>query len=37
MNGVCVRFKGVIDLQRLDGSAYLEHDDFQAKVSDRNI
>ena len=32
MNGVCVTFKGVIDLQRLDGTAYLEHDTAQAKV-----
>lgn len=32
MNGVSVIFKGVIDLQRLDGTAYLEHDVVQAKV-----
>ena len=33
MNGVCVTFKGIMDLQRLDGTAYLEHDQVQAKVS----
>lgn len=32
MNGVCVTFKGIMDLQRLDGTAYLEHDAVQAKV-----
>jgi len=35
MNGVCVTFKGVIDLQRLDGTAYLEHDTAQAKIEDK--
>ena len=33
MNGVCVAFKGIMDLQRLDGTAYLELDNIQSKVS----
>lgn len=35
MNGVCVIFHGVMDLQRLDGTAYLEHDSGQAKIEDK--
>lgn len=27
MNGVCVRFRGWIDLERLDGIAKLEYDE----------
>lgn len=33
MNGVCVVWKGWIDLQRLDGAGYLEFDEDYAKVS----
>ena len=33
MNGVCVVWKGWIDLQRLDGAGYLEFDEDKAKVS----
>ena len=32
MNGVCVIFRGHIDLQRLDGMACLELDTDNAKV-----
>ena len=32
MNGVCVMFKGYIDVQRLDGAGYLEYDDDNSKV-----
>jgi len=35
MNGVCVTFKGVIDLQRLDGTACLEYDAVQGKAEDK--
>jgi len=35
MNGVCVTFRGIIDLQRLDGMAYLEHDNEFAKIEDK--
>jgi len=27
MNGVCVRFRGFIDLERLDGNGCLEYDE----------
>ncbi|KAG8188060.1 hypothetical protein JTE90_009932 [Oedothorax gibbosus] len=33
MNGVCVRWKGTIDLQRLDGVGCLEFDEDLAKVT----
>lgn len=33
LNGVCVIWKGWIDLQRLDGMGYLEYDDERAQVS----
>lgn len=33
MNGVCVVWKGWIDLQRLDGAGYLEFDEDKAQVS----
>lgn len=33
MNGVCVVWKGWIDLQRLDGAGYLEFDEDKAKSS----
>lgn len=33
MNGVCVVWKGWLDLQRLDGAGYLEFDEDKAKVS----
>lgn len=35
MNGVCVLFKGIMDLQRLDGTAYLELDSIQSKIEDK--
>lgn len=35
MNGVCVLFKGTMDLQRLDGTAYLELDGIQSKIEDK--
>jgi len=35
MNGVCVVWKGWLDLQRLDGAGYLEFDEDKAKVSHR--
>ena len=35
MNGVCVIWKGWIDLQRLDGSGYLDFDEERAQVSCR--
>jgi len=35
MNGVCVSFKGVMDLQRLDGTGYLEHDAVQGKIEEK--
>ena len=34
MNGVCVLWKGWLDLQRLDGAGYLEFDEDKAQVSD---
>ena len=34
MNGVCVRFKGWLDLDRLDGNGCLEFDERQANVED---
>ena len=36
MNGVCVVWKGWLDLQRLDGAGYLEFDEDKAKVSQSN-
>lgn len=33
MNGVCVVWKGWLDLQRLDGAGYLEFDEDKAQVS----
>lgn len=33
MNGVCVVWKGWLDLQRLDGAGYLEFDEDKARVS----
>ena len=32
MNGVCVVWKGWIDLQRLDGAGCLEFDEHRARV-----
>lgn len=32
LNGVCVIWRGWIDLQRLDGMGYLEYDDERAQV-----
>lgn len=32
MNGVCVIWKGWIDLHRLDGTAHLEYDEGRAQV-----
>ncbi|XP_065676558.1 protein big brother isoform X4 [Hydra vulgaris] len=34
MNGVSVIFRGYIDLQKLDGTGYLEYDDYNAKIED---
>ncbi len=34
LNGVCVRWKGYIDLERLDGVGCLEFDEESAKVED---
>ncbi|XP_047132973.1 protein big brother isoform X2 [Hydra vulgaris] len=34
MNGVSVKFRGCIDLQKLDGTGYLEYDDYNAKIED---
>uniref|UniRef100_A0A3Q4HNG6 Core-binding factor subunit beta n=1 Tax=Neolamprologus brichardi TaxID=32507 RepID=A0A3Q4HNG6_NEOBR len=34
LNGVCVIWKGWIDLQRLDGMGYLEYDDERAQHED---
>jgi len=34
MNGVCVIWKGWVDLQRLDGSGYLDFDEERAQVED---
>ena len=33
MNGVCVIFRGVLDLNRLDGVASLEFDSERAEVN----
>jgi len=35
MNGVCVVWKGWLDLQRLDGAGYLEFDEDKAKNEDK--
>jgi Core binding factor beta subunit len=32
MNGVCVRWKGWVDLERLDGVGCLEYDEDKAQV-----
>jgi hypothetical protein len=32
MNGVCVRWRGWIDLERLDGVGCLEYDEDKAQV-----
>ena len=34
MNGVCIRWRGWIDLKRLEGMACLEFDDETAKIED---
>lgn len=34
MNGVCVRFRGYIDLERLDGAGCLEFDERRAAHED---
>ena len=34
LNGVCVRWKGHLDLERLDGAASLEFDEEAAKIED---
>jgi hypothetical protein len=33
MNGVCVVFRGWVDLQRLDGTGWMEFDEQRAEVS----
>lgn len=35
MNGVCIRFRGWIDLERLDGAACLEFDERRALHEDQ--
>jgi hypothetical protein len=37
MNGVCVIFRGALDLNRLDGVASLEFDSERAEVNIINI
>ncbi|XP_062130850.1 protein brother [Drosophila sulfurigaster albostrigata] len=37
MNGVCVRFRGWVDLERLDGVACLEYDEGRAQVEDAQL
>ncbi|EDV95898.1 protein brother [Drosophila grimshawi] len=37
MNGVCVRFRGWLDLERLDGVACLEYDEGRALVEDAQL
>lgn len=34
MNGVCVRWKGWLDLERLDGIACLEYDEERGSIED---
>ncbi|KAL0274324.1 UNVERIFIED_CONTAM: hypothetical protein PYX00_006775 [Menopon gallinae] len=34
MNGVCVRWRGWIDLERLDGVGCLEYDEDKAQIED---
>ncbi|XP_032227728.1 core-binding factor subunit beta isoform X2 [Nematostella vectensis] len=35
LNGVCIIFKGWIDLQRLDGIGYIEYDEEKARKEDK--
>ncbi|KAL7732052.1 hypothetical protein ACLKA6_015814 [Drosophila palustris] len=37
LNGVCVRFRGWVDLQRLDGVACLEYDEGRALLEDAQL
>jgi hypothetical protein len=37
MNGVCVRWKGWLDLERLDGVGCLEYDEEAAQVNDLTL
>ncbi|ALC44398.1 Bro [Drosophila busckii] len=37
MNGVCVRFRGWLDLERLDGIACLEYDELRALQEDAQL
>jgi hypothetical protein len=37
MNGVCVRWRGWIDLERLDGVGCLEYDEDKAQVMNSRI
>ena len=34
LNGVCIRWRGWLDLERLDGAASLEFDEEAAKIED---
>jgi len=34
MNGVCVRWRGWIDLERLDGCGCLEYDEERGRIED---
>lgn len=36
LNGVCVIWKGWIDLHRLDGMGFLEYDEERAQVGPRS-
>lgn len=37
LNGVCVIWRGWIDLQRLDGMGYLEYDEERAQVIQQGL
>ncbi|XP_065064796.1 core-binding factor subunit beta-like isoform X2 [Rhopilema esculentum] len=37
MNGVCVMFKGYVDVQRLDGAGFLEYDESNSKVEEKHL
>lgn len=37
MNGVCVRWKGWLDLERLDGVGCLEYDEERGQMEDANL
>ncbi|GFV93951.1 uncharacterized protein TNCV_3573041 [Trichonephila clavipes] len=37
MNGVCVRWRGTLDLERLDGVGCLEFDEELARIEDSRL